>query len=250
MKIKVIIVDDESHARSLLKGYCEHYFSELIEVLDECNSVATAVRSIKINQPDLVFLDIQMPNEDGFELLKYFQQPSFEVIFTTAHKEYAVQAIKNSALDYLLKPLNPDDFKIAISRFEAKRNIKISIDRFQLLTENINNQFSDKQRIVFPTKHGFEVIQASSIVYCKSEGSYTWVFTIEKEYFITKSLKEVSEILLEPNFIRVHKSYLGNRNYIKAFKSEIFKLEMSNGAEVPVSEVYFTKKKLIDAITN
>ena len=250
MKIKVVIVDDESRARSVVKGFCELYFNEIIEVVDECSSVVTAVRSIKVNQPDLVFLDIQMPNEDGFELLKYFQQPDFDIIFTTAHKEYAIQAIKNSALDYLLKPLNPDDFKIAISRFEAKQKIKISIDRFQLLTENINNQFSDKQRIVFPTRNGFEVIQANSIVYCKSDGSYTSIFTIEKEYLITKSLKEVSESLLEPNFIRVHKSYLANRNYIKGFKSDEHKLEMSNGAEVPVSETNYPKKKLIDAITN
>lgn len=250
MKIKVVIVDDESRARSVLRGFCDLYFSDFIEVVDDCNSVATAVCSIKANQPDLVFLDIQMPNEDGFELIKYFPQPNFEIIFTTAHKEYAIQAIKNSALDYLLKPLNPDDFKIAISRFETKKNIKISIDRFQLLTENINNQFSDKQRIVFPTKQGFEVIQASSIVFCKSDGSYTRVFTIDKEYLITKSLKEVSQTLQEPNFIRVHKSYLVNRNYIKGYKSDDNKLEMSNSAEVPVSELNFTKKKLIDAITN
>ena len=250
MKIKVIIVDDESRARSVIRGFCELYFNDTIEVIDDCNSVATAVRSIKINQPDLVFLDIQMPNEDGFELLKYFEQPDFEIIFTTAHKEYAINAIRNSALDYLLKPLNPDDFKIAISRFEAKKNIKITVDRFQLLTENINNKFADKQRIVFPTRNGFEVIQANSIVYCKADGSYTSVYTSEREYLITKSLKEVSETLVEPNFIRVHKSYLANRNYIKGFKSDEYKLEMSNGAEVPVSEINYTKKKLIDAITN
>lgn len=250
MKIKVVIVDDESRARSVIRGLCELYFSEIIEVMDDCNSVAAAVRSIKINQPNLVFLDVQMPHEDGFELLKYFQQPAFEIIFTTAHKEYAINAIKNSALDYLLKPLNPEDFKIAISRFEVKKNNKITVDRFQLLTENINNQFTDKQRIAFPTRNGFEVIQANSIVYCKADSSYTSIYTIEREYLITKSLKEVSETLIEPNFIRIHKSYLANRNYIKGFKSEEYKLEMSNGAEVPVSEVFFTKKKLIDAITN
>ncbi|MBE8724777.1 LytR/AlgR family response regulator transcription factor [Flavobacterium hungaricum] len=250
MKIKVIIVDDELHARSFLRKFCERYYKETIEVLDECNSVAAAVRSIKINQPDLVFLDIQMPDQNGFELLQYFDTVNFEIIFTTAHKEFAIQAIRNSALDYLVKPINAEDFKVALSRFETKKHSKIDIDRFKLLTENINNQFIDKQRIVFPTKNGFEVIQANSIIYCKSDGSYTSIFTIENEHLITKSLKETSDILVLPQFIRVHKSFLVNRNYIKGFKSEDYVLLMTNGTEVPVSDKFFTKKKLIDAITN
>ena len=250
MKIKVIIVDDEMHARSFLRKFCERYYGETIEVVDECNSVETAVRSIKKNQPDLIFLDITMPDEDGFELLKYFDKINFEIIFTTAHKEYAIKAIRNSALDYLVKPVNMEDFKLAMTRYESKKEVKISIDRFKLLTENINNQFIDKQRIVFPTKNGFEVVQSNSIVYCKSDGSYTNVFTIEQEYLITKSLKDISTLLVEPQFIRIHKSSLVNRNYIKGFKSEEYNLEMISGEIIPVSDTFFTKKKLIDAITN
>ena len=143
-----------------------------------------------------------------------------------------------------------EDFKLAMTRYESKKEVKISIDRFKLLTENINNQFIDKQRIVFPTKNGFEVVQSNSIVYCKSDGSYTNVFTIEQEYLITKSLKDISTLLVEPQFIRIHKSYLVNRNYIKGFKSEEYNLEMISGEIIPVSDTFFTKKKLIDAITN
>src|SRR6478752_7278213 len=160
--IKVIIVDDEMHARSFMRKVCERFYPDRIEVLDECNSVESAVRSIKKHQPDLVFLDVQMPDEDGFELLKYFDRINFEIIFTTAHKEYAIQAIKNSALDYLIKPINIEDFKVAISRFDSKQYSKINIDRFKLLTESINNQFADKQRIVLPVKSGFEVVQTNS----------------------------------------------------------------------------------------
>ncbi|MCW2118185.1 LytR/AlgR family response regulator transcription factor [Flavobacterium sp. 7A] len=250
MKIKVIIVDDETRARSFLRKLCELYFRDKIEVLDECNSVTAAVRSIKKNQPNLVLLDIQMPNENGFELFKHFEVINFEIIFTTAHKEFAIQAIRNSALDYLIKPIDVEDFKIAISRFEQKNDSKIGIDRFKLLTENISSQFADKQRIVFPNKNGFEVIQANSIIYCKSDGSYTSIFTIEKEYFTSKTFKEVCDILEEPDFIRVHRSYLVSRNYIKSFKSEYYRLQLTNGAEIPVSEDLFTKKKLIDAITS
>lgn len=250
MKIKVIIVDDELHARNFLRKFCERYFADTLEVIDECNSVMNAARSIKKNQPDLVFLDVQMPDENGFELFKYFDRINFEVIFTTAHKEFAIQAIRNSALDYLVKPINLEDFKIALSRFETKKTSKISIDRFQLLVENINNQFSNKQKVVFPTKLGFEVLQSNSIVYCKSEGSYSSIFTIDKEYFTSKSFKEVEEMLNESNFIRVHRSYLINKNYIKGFISDDYKIEMITGENIPVSDTLFTKKKLIDVITN
>ncbi|UOP41814.1 LytR/AlgR family response regulator transcription factor, partial [Flavobacterium psychrophilum] len=204
MKIKVIIVDDEMHARSFLRKFCERYHSETIEVVEECNSVEAAVRAIKKYQPDLVFLDIQMPDENGFEFLKYFDKINFEIIFTTAYKEYAIEAIKKSALDYLVKPFSKEDFNIALSRFMSKKNVKIDFDRFKLLTENINNQFTDKQRIVFPTKSGFEVIQANSIVYCKSDGSYSNIFIIDKELFTSKSLKEIEDILVDSNFIRIH----------------------------------------------
>ncbi|MCL6462685.1 two component transcriptional regulator, LytTR family [Flavobacterium micromati] len=250
MKIKVIIVDDELHARSFLRKFCERYYNESIEVLDECNSVESAVRSIKKNQPDLVFLDIAMPDENGFELLKYFDKINFEIIFTTAYKEFAIQAIRNSALDYLVKPINNEDFQVAISRFEFKKDTKIDFDRFKLLTDNINNQFVDKQRIVFPTKNGFEVIQANTIVYCKSDGSYTSIHTIEKEHFTSKTFKEVCEILVESHYIKVHRSFLINKNYIKGFKTDDYNLEMITGHIIPVSDALFTKKKLIDAITN
>lgn len=250
MKIKVIIVDDEMHARSFLRKFCERYHSDTIDVLEECSSVESAVRAIKRFQPDLIFLDIQIPDENGFELLKYFDKINFEIIFTTAYKEYAIQAIKKSALDYLVKPFGTEDFNIAISRYLSKKNIKIDFDRFKLLTENINNQFVDKQRVVFPTKSGFEVIQANSIVYCKSDGSYSNIVTIDKEYFTSKSLKEISEVLVDTNFIRIHKSYLVNKNYIKSFKSDEYKLDLIIGESIPVSDTLFTKKKLIDAISS
>lgn len=250
MKIKVIIVDDEMHARSFLRKFCERYHSETIEVVEECNSVEAAVRAIKKYQPDLFFLDIQMPDENGFEFLKYFDKINFEIIFTTAYKEYAIEAIKKSALDYLVKPFSKEDFNIALSRFMSKKNVKIDFDRFKLLTENINNQFTDKQRIVFPTKSGFEVIQANSIVYCKSDGSYSNIFIIDKELFTSKSLKEIEDILVDSNFIRIHKSYIVNKNYIKGFKSDEFKLDLITGDSIPVSDTLFSKKKLMDAISS
>ena len=124
MKLKAIIVDDESHARSFLKKLCNHLYNNKIEIVDECESVKKAVTSIKKYNPDIVFLDIQMPEENGFELLKNFESITFEIIFTTAHKEYAIDAIRNSAIDYLVKPIDIEDFKLAITRVERAKSRK------------------------------------------------------------------------------------------------------------------------------
>lgn len=249
MKLKVIIVDDESHARSFLKKLCNHLYKDKIEIVDECDSVKNAVASIKKYNPDIVFLDIQMPDENGFELFKYFESIPFEIIFTTAHKEYAVDAIKNSALDYLIKPISIDDFKLAIARVEKAKSDKVNFDRYKLLAENITNQNTGKERIVFPSKTGFEVVQANTIVFCKSDGAYTIVHTLDKKYFTSKSFKETCELLDSSNFLKVHRSFLININFVTGFRSDEFILEMITSDKIPVSDKSFTKKELIDAIS-
>jgi two-component system LytT family response regulator len=249
MKLKVIIVDDESHARSFLKKLCIHLYNDKIEIVDECDSVKNAVTSIKKYNPDIVFLDIQIPDENGFELIKYFESIPFEIIFTTAHKEYAIEAIKNSALDYLIKPISIDDFKLAIARVEKVKSDKINFDRYKLLAENITNQNTGKERIVFPSKTGFEVVQANTIIFCKSDGAYTSVHTLDKKYFTSKSFKETCELLHSSNFLKVHRSFLINVNFVAGFRSDEFILEMITGDKIPVSDKSFTKKELIDAIS-
>ncbi|MFB9076345.1 LytR/AlgR family response regulator transcription factor [Flavobacterium procerum] len=250
MKIKAIIVDDESHARSFLSKLCNRIYDDKIEIVDECSTVSSALISIKKHSPDLVFLDIQMPGETGFDLLSYFENIPFEIIFTTAHKEYALQAIKNSALDYLIKPIAVQDFKTAIGKLDFVLEKKHSLNKYQLLKENRENQLSGKQRIAFPTKIGFEVIQINEILFCKSDGSYTSIHTKEQEYYTSKSFKEICELLeFEAKFLKVHRSYLINAEHVKNFKSEDFILQMTSGDEIPVSDKKFTKNKLIDAIT-
>ena len=249
MKLKAIIVDDEFHARSFLKKLCNHLYNDKIDILDECDSVKNAVASIKKHSPDLVFLDIQMQDENGFELFKYFDSIAFEIIFTTAHKEYAVNAIKKSALDYLIKPINIEDFKLAIDRIEKVKSVKINFDRYKLLAENMTNLNTGKERIVFPSKTGFEVIQANSIIFCKSDGAYTTVHTLDKNYFTSKSFKETCELLHCSNFLKVHRSFLININFVVSFRSDEFILEMISGDKIPVSDKSFSKKELIDAIS-
>lgn len=250
MKIKAIIVDDESHARSFLKKLCNFYYEDKIEIVDQCNSVSSALISIKKHAPNLVFLDIQMPDENGFELLSHFESLPFEIIFTTAHKEYAIEAIRKSALDYLLKPIDVQDFKAAISRLDAVLEKKQNINKYELLTENLNHSNSGKQRIAFPTKVGFDVVQINKIIFCKSDGSYTFIQTTEQQHYTSKSFKEICELLeFEKQFLKVHRSYLVNADYVKNFKSEDFVLEMTSGDEIPVSDQKFRKNNLIDAIT-
>ncbi|MFV8323716.1 LytR/AlgR family response regulator transcription factor [Flavobacterium sp. LB3P21] len=249
MKLKAIIVDDESHARSFLKKLCNHLYNNKIEIVDECDSVKKAVTSIKKHNPDIVFLDIQMPEENGFELLKNFESIPFEIIFTTAHKEYAIDAIKNSAIDYLIKPIDIEGFKSAITRVKRVKSEKNNFDRYKLLAENIANQNTGKERIVFPSKTGFEVVQANTIVFCKSDGAYTTVHTLDKNYFTSKSFKETCELLHSANFLRVHRSFLININFVVSFRSDEFILEMITGDKIPVSDKSFTKKELIDAIS-
>ncbi|WP_343584465.1 response regulator [Flavobacterium sp.] len=250
MKIKAIIVDDELSARNLIETLCKQIYDDKIEIVEQCSSVRSALESIKKKSPDLVFLDIQMPGENGFDLLSYFDTIPFEIIFTTAYKEHALQAIKNSALDYLIKPIHIPDFKTAISKLDLALEKKDSLDRYQLLKENRENQSSGKQRIALASKTGFDVIQLNEILFCKSEGPYTDIYTKDHKYCATKSLKEICELLeSEKNFLKVHRSYLINAAYVKKFKSEEFKLQMTSGHEIQVSDKKFTKNKLIDAIT-
>lgn len=250
MKIKAIIVDDESHSRSLLSNLCSRYYGDQIEIVDECNSVSTALISIKKHSPNLVFLDIQMPDQNGFELLSYFDTIPFEIIFTTAHKEFAIQAIRNSAIDYLVKSIDVQDFKVAIDRLTSVLEKKNTINRYQLLSENIANQFTGKQQIAFPTKKGFEVIKVNKIIFCESDGSYTHIHTTKKIHHTSRSFKETCELLLPAtNFLKVHRSFLINKEYVENFKSDEFLLEMTSGVKIPVSDKSFNKKELIDAIT-
>jgi two-component system LytT family response regulator len=174
----------------------------------------------------------------------------FEVVFTTAHKDYAIEAIRKCALDYLIKPIVVDEFINAVEKFEISKNKTKEIDRLTIFTETLNNQSLDKQRIIFPVKKGFNVIQVNSIMYCKADKSYTEIHTTEETIISSRSFKEICELLLEPVFIKVHKSNLVNKNYIKGFISTEYCLEMADNSKIDVSDKLFNKKKLMDVIAN
>tara|TARA_R110002049_G_scaffold268752_1_gene445477 strand:+ start:2028 stop:2783 length:756 start_codon:yes stop_codon:yes gene_type:complete len=247
--IKVIIVDDELNAREFLEKVLNRYFPNKFIILAKCETVDEALCEISNNKPDLVFLDIQMPEKNGFELLKSITQIDFEVVFTTAHKDFAIKAIRYSAFDYLLKPVSYIDLISTVKRFEERNSNKTDNDRIKLLLENLNNSESNFNKIALPTETGYELIKQSQIAYCKADDNYCVIHLIgNRKIIIAKTLKYVEELISSNNFIRTHKSYLVNLNYIERFsKTNDMQAELTDGTLIPVS--FRKKDEFIKAIT-
>lgn len=231
------IIDDEPGARGSLQKIIDKYLSSKIRVVFSTGSVREAVSHIRLHKPHVVFLDVEMPEENGFELFKHFEKPEFKVVFTTAHKEYAINAIKHSALDYLLKPVNHVELLELIQKMETPDDG--SRFRFQLenLISNLNNGTGPVARIAFPSQSGIELIRVNNIVYCQAENTYTCIHTsLNETIMVTKTLKSVEELLPHGMFLRIHKSYLVNVNYIKAYSRAGGQgIVLENGLLLPVA---------------
>jgi len=246
--IKAIIIDDELNAREFLDKLLQRYFPSKFLVMAQCDSVDSGIEAIEQYSPDIVFLDIQMPNKNGFELFKNFKKIDFEVIFTTAYKDFAIEAIKCSALDYLLKPINYIDLLEAIKRYEEKASVHQSQQRISLLLENLGNDTLNFNKVVLPTENGYEFIKPNTILYCQADSNYCKIVFIDgKQLVLSKTLKHVEEVLPAEVFFRIHKSYLVNLNYITKFDktNELF-IRLTNGEQLPVSTR--NKEKFINAV--
>tara|TARA_R100000935_G_scaffold48258_1_gene72657 strand:+ start:316 stop:1068 length:753 start_codon:yes stop_codon:yes gene_type:complete len=245
--IKAVIIDDEINAQSLLEKTLDRYFPNKFNIVEKCNSVDTAVLAIKKYEPELVFLDIQMPEKNGFELFQYFPVIKFEVIFTTAYNQFAIKAIKRSALDYLLKPINHLDLSEAIKRFENRTQGSYAQKKLSLLLENLNVNDQNVSKIAFPTLDGFELIHSNQILYCKAESNYCCIKKIDGiTKTVTKTLKYVEEILPITSFKRIHKTYVINLNYVVRYNKTNKEVELTNGEKLPVS--FRKEEEFINAI--
>jgi len=245
--IKAVIIDDEINAQSLLKKILERYFPNKFNIVETCNSVDSGVLAIKKHEPELVFLDIQMPDKNGFELFNYFQVIKFEVIFITAYNQFAIKAIKRSALDYLLKPINHLDLSDAIKRFETKNEGNFAQKKLSLLLENLNVNDQNVSKIAFPTLEGFEFIHSNQILYCKAESNYCCIKKIDgNTKMVTKTLKYIEEILPTTSFIRIHKTYVINLNFVVRYHKANKEVELTNGEKLPVS--FRKEEEFINAI--
>lgn len=239
--IKAVIIDDIPEAIEVLKTDLEKYCDN-IEVVGSAEGVVTGAKTIKELNPDLVFLDIQMKDGSGFDLLEILPNTDFKLIFTTASDEYAVKAFKFSAVDYLLKPIDPDELMEAVNKIEDQKQ---PADRIELLKEN----FQKPKRIALNTLEKIHIVNVDEILRCESNINYTmFYFTDETKLLVTKTLKEFDKLLSEHGFIRVHQSHLINTKFIKEFIKSDGYIIMKDGSRVPVS----TRKKqaLMDLIAN
>ena len=247
--MKGLIVDDETRSRRLLQGLCEEYCDDL-EIIGLAGSVSEAKILIEEEEPDLVFLDIRMPIESGFELLKYYNNDfSFEVIFTTAYDEYALEAFNFAAIDYLLKPIEIDELVRAVIRVKALRNSSPQPEKFEFLQELLVAQKIEK--IALTTNDGFTFVNHQDIIRCEASSNYTTVVLIDgTSYLITKTLGHFEKLLFEKDFFRIHKSHLVNlhtvRKFIKSKKGGI--IETTDGKQIEVSSR--KRERLLDRLAN
>ncbi len=234
--IKALIVDDEEKSRVTLKNLLGMYCSE-VDVLDLCDSVETALIAINKQMPDLVFLDIEMPFQNGFTLLEKINNPSFRVVFTTAYGHYAIKAIKYSALDYLLKPIDVDELKAAVDKVQKhKENTDASLPNFELLFSNLKVK-GNNVKIAVPTFDGLQMINANEIIKCTADENYTHIkLTNNVKITVSRILKEYEELLSDLNFFRVHNSCLINLAHVtKYVKGDGGYVIMCDGESVEVS---------------
>lgn len=235
--IKTIIVDDEHNAREFLEKLLNRYLPNEFLVLDKCESVDKAIVSIEKNEPELIFLDVEMPNKNGFELLKEMKSRSFDVIFTTAYSEYAIKAIKENALDYLLKPINYIDLLETIKRYKQRLEKNTKQDNLKIILNQIDSGDSNFNKIALPTESGYEIINPNQILYCQADSNYSSVTFINgKKIILSKTLKYIEELLPKTSFHRIHKSYLVNLNHVVRFnKSVDLYVELNNGEQLPLA---------------
>lgn len=235
--IDAVIIDDESHCIDHLTGLVATYCGSMVRLTGSAGTIEDGWRSILQLQPQLVFLDIQIGEETGFELLERFPVIDFDIIFVTAYEKYAIQAFKFSAIDYLLKPVDPDDLRQAVARLQQKRSKEELAKKFETLFYNLKNGQGLPRRISIPTVKGLEFLPVQEIIRCESHINYTSIFlTNGHKLTVARTLKEFEELLSEHNFYRVHNSHLINLACIKSYnKGKGGSVSMTDNTEIEVS---------------
>lgn len=234
--IKALIIDDEQKARNIIDHYIKNFIPEISEVR-QADSVDAAIDLLKTYQPGIVFLDVEMPNKNGFDFLTEIKEPSFDVIFTTAYNQYAIQAIRFSALDYLLKPVDPDELKNAVLRhLEKQESAQQKKELFDNLVANIEKKEVKDFKIAVPSSEGVYFFMIDDILRMEADRSYTHIHLSNRKPFIaSKTLKHFEEMLEEFKFIRTHKSHLVNPKHITRISNDNEFVLLTDGSKVEVS---------------
>ncbi len=235
--ITAVLIDDEFYAIDVLTQLLKNFTNTPVKVLGTANNLEEGIKIIHSTKPDIVFLDIDMPNQSGMEIFKVFKKPEFKIIFVTAYNQYAIEALKNSATDYLLKPIDFNELSIALSKvaliLEKEQKQRELEDKINLLCA----ADMEGKNVVLDIETGFVMENTKNIEYCYADHSYSVIVTyLGKKITVTKPLKDLQELLPSNQFYRTHKSYLVNMYYIRKFikASESFVL-MRSGIKIPVS---------------
>ena len=238
-----VIIEDVADARLALRQDLADYCPE-VEIIGEAEGVVSGIKLLQAHKPDIIFLDIQMGDGTGFDLLEIIGKGDAKVIFTTASDAYGIKAIKYSALEYLLKPIDPDELKKAVDKAKVSSGQVGQDQGIEMLTNQLQNQSTD--RIALNTQEKITVVKLSDIIRCASDVNYThFYFADGNKVLVTKTLKEFDNLLSDRGFIRVHQSHLVNVEHIKELlKADGGTLKLSDGSSVPVSS-----RKKQDVIT-
>jgi two-component system LytT family response regulator len=236
MKLKAIIVEDEEAGRITLSNYIEKYCPD-VKVEAMADSVKTGLEAIKKYSPDIVFLDVEMPFGNGFDLLEQSENINFETIFVTAYSEYALKALNFSASYYILKPIDIDELIAAVDKIKNEKEKEDYSMHSKILLENIKNSNKQLHKIVLPLLDGFEVVQVKDIIRCKAEDNFTYFFMLDgSKQLICRTLKFYQEMLKDFDFVRTHKSHMVNVQHIKRYKKgKGGQVIMIDGTEIDVS---------------
>lgn len=242
-KIRSVIVEDESAARETLKNYLNKYCPQ-IEIVGEAQNFKEAVPLLHEKQPQLVFLDVEMPFGNAFDVLEACKELEFETIFVTAFSEYSLKALNQSAAYYLLKPISIEELVIAINKVHQQIINQLIFNRNKIIVENFRETQPEKQQVILPTMEGFEVVKMEDIIRLKGNGNFTDLFLQNgTKKMVCRFLKHFTEILPFP-FMRVHKSHIINMNFVKSYNKGGY-ITMQDDSEIEISSTYkdeFLKK--------
>lgn len=243
--MKVIIVDDEPLARSIIREYLQNHPE--LELIAECNDGFEGVKAIQQQQPDLIFLDIQMPKINGFEMLELIEDPP-AVIFTTAFDEYAIKAFESHAVDYLLKPFSRDRFDKAISKWQQSGKSQGSKEKLATLLDSVSNSPTEQHRVVVKLSGKIRIIPVEDIHYLEAADDYVKVHTREGAFLKNKTMGHFETVLDKNHFVRTHRSYIVNITEITRidpYEKDNHLAILKSGGRVPVSKTGYTKLKSV-----
>jgi two-component system LytT family response regulator len=243
-KLKAILVDDEESARDVLENLLLRFCPE-VTLVAKCSNVLQAVEVITKEQPNIVFLDIEMPNYAGYEIVNFFKEINFEIIFVTAYDQYAIRAFELSAIDYLLKPIDIERLKVAVSKVKTQIDLEKNSQRLQLLSTTL--QTKEVKNIMVSEKGNQYLVPVDSIIAIEAQESYCYIYTTDKKYMVSKNLKHFETIFADNrSFIRVHKSWLIAKEHIINYSKSDLSINLTNGLIAKLSK--YKKAEFEDAI--